>query len=354
MVSRCRRFDFTASIAYNGTERKRLEREAAAMSFSIGNITIPGQLVLAPMAGVTDAAFRTVCRDMGAAYTVTEMVSAKALEHDSGKTEALLIPGQNERPFAAQIFGSDPDCMARAAQKALRISGADVIDINMGCPVGKIVKSGDGSALMRTPERAAEIIEKVKDAVDCPVTVKIRKGWDGGSVNAPAFALMAERAGASAVTVHGRTRVQMYGGTADWDIIREVRQTVSIPVIANGDVFQAEDAQRILRVTGADAVMIGRGAFGNPWIFRDAKALLEGRPVPPAPTVSERCDAAVRQIETAAAVKGERLACLEARRHYAWYLRGVPHAGFFRERLVQLETMDDVYRITEQIKRELR
>ncbi len=324
------------------------------MEFQIGTVRIPNRLVLAPMAGVSDAAFRAVCREMGAGYTVTEMVSARALEFNSEKTVELMLPAPGEKPFAVQIFGHEPDSMARAAEKAVRLTGADVVDINMGCPVGKIVNNGDGSALMRDPELAASIVEKVRQAVDRPVTVKFRKGWDGGNVNAVPFALAMQEAGASAVTVHGRTRVQMYGGTADWDIIREVRRAVKIPVIANGDVFRAEDAVRILNVTGADAVMIGRGAFGNPWIFRDALALMEGREVPDPPTVAERCDLAVRQIETAARTKGERTACLEARKHYPWYLKGIPYAGFFRDKLVRMETLDDVYRITEQIKRELR
>ena len=324
------------------------------MEFQIGTVSLPNRLVLAPMAGVSDAAFRAVCREMGAGYAVTEMVSAKALEFNSERTEDLMKPGPGEKPFAVQIFGHEPDSMARAAEKAVRLTGADVVDVNMGCPVGKIVKNGDGSALMRDPDLAGAIIEKIRQAVDCPVTVKFRKGWDGGNVNAVPFALTLQQAGAAAVTVHGRTRVQMYGGTADWDVIREVRKAVRIPVIANGDVFRAEDAVRILKVTGADAVMIGRGAFGNPWIFRDALALMEGREVPPPPTVAERCDAAVRQIEAAAQIKGERTACLEARKHYPWYLKGIPHAAFFREKLVKLETLDDVYRLTEQIKRELR
>jgi len=320
----------------------------------IGNIEISAKSWLAPMAGVCDLAFRTVCRRYGAHMTCTEMVSAKALTFGDNKTKTLLALGPDEHPAAVQIFGHEPDCMERAAALAAEYSGADIIDINMGCPVGKIVKSGDGSALMRDPALAAQIVEAVRRGSGLPVTVKFRKGWDGGSVNAVEFARILEDAGASALAVHGRTRVQMYSGTADWNIIRDVKRAVKIPVIANGDVFSAQDAMRLLKHTGADAVMVGRGAFGNPWIFEQINAVLSGLEEPKLPPLEERLDTAVGQFELAAEIKGERSACLEARKHYAWYLKGVPHAGFFREKIVRVETLDDIRRITEQMKRELR
>ncbi len=320
----------------------------------IGNVEIPGLLALGPMAGVTDMAFRTICREMGAALTYTEMVSSRALVYQDKKTRALLELGPGERPCAVQIFGSDPEVMARGAQLALAHSGAQILDINMGCPVGKVVKSGDGSALMRRPELAEQIVRTVAAAVSVPVTVKIRKGWDKGSVNAVEFAQMLEQAGASAVCVHGRTRVQMYAGRADWDSIRAVKQAVHIPVIANGDVFSPEDARRILDHTGADMVMIGRGAFGDPWLFQQARAVLAGEAVPPRPPLAQRCETALRQFTMACAQRGEKIGCLEARKHYAWYLRGVPHSAYFKGEIMKMETLEDIRRITAGIQRELR
>lgn len=320
----------------------------------IGEITIDSKLALAPMAGVGDIAFRSLCREFGAGLTCTEMVSAKALCYQDAKTRTLLRLAENEKPGCIQLFGSDIACMGEAAQKAVEISGADIVDINMGCPVGKVVKSGDGSALMRDPEHAMKVIEAVVKNAGRPVTIKIRKGWDKGNVNAVSFAQMAEEAGVSAVAVHGRTRVQMYSGRADWDIIRDVKRSLHIPVLANGDIFTAEDAVHILKYTGADMAMVGRGAFGNPWIFEQAAALLEGREKPAAPSIKRRVDTAVRQANMSAACKGERIACLEARRHFAWYLKGIPHSGYFKERITKITTLDDLYSVADEIKRTLR
>ncbi|MEA4893890.1 MAG: tRNA dihydrouridine synthase DusB [Oscillospiraceae bacterium] len=320
----------------------------------IGDVEIYGLLALAPMAGVSDIAFREVCKRAGAAYTCTEMVSAKALSYGDIKTKSLLHVGEGEHPCAAQIFGSDPEIMGEAAGLAREISGADVIDINMGCPVGKVAGNGDGCALMREPDKAQRIIEAVVRGAGVPVTVKFRKGWDKGSVNAVEFGRMCEEAGASAITVHGRTRTQMYSGVADWDIIRDVKKAVGIPVFANGDVFEPEDAVRILRYTGCDMTVVGRGAFGNPWIFTMANALLHGERPPAMPPLSERMDTAVEQFEASKKYKGEKIACLEARKHLAWYLHGVPHSGYYRAQAVRVETFDDIYDLIKLIKRELR
>lgn len=319
----------------------------------IGSIELENPLMLAPMAGVTDYAFRHICRELGAGYTITEMVSAKALCFQDKKTLRLMELSPLEHPAAVQLFGSDIDCMEQAAAKVMDIVHPAVIDINMGCPVPKVANNGDGSALMKDPDKAMKIVEAVRRGAGCPVTVKTRKGWDKGCVNAVEFSQALEAAGAAAITIHGRTKTQMYAGRADWDIIRDVKKAVSVPVIANGDVFEPEDAAHILRYTGTDGVMIGRGAFGNPWLFQRSLAAVRGEDIPPLPPLRERMEVAKRQFELAREQKGEHIACLEARKQYSWYLRGVSHSGYWKEQITKIATMEDVCRITEGIQREL-
>ena len=319
----------------------------------IGPLNIAGDLVLAPMAGVTDWAFRSVCAELGAAVTVTEMVSSRALVYHDKKSLRLL----RKTPAGlcgAQLFGNDPAVMAEAAALALEESHADFIDLNMGCPMPKIVGNGDGCALMRDEALAAKIVEAVCGAVSVPVTVKMRTGWDKGSVNCVSLAQAVEAAGASAVTVHGRTKTMLYSGVADWDAIRAVVEAVKIPVVANGDVFDETAALRCKARTGAAGYMIGRAAFGDPWIFQRVQAALRGESVPERLPLDARMDTALRQIELAAEDKGEHIACLEARKHLAWYLRGVAYSGYYKEKISAISTMDEVYNIVNGIKRDLK
>ena len=319
----------------------------------LGELEITGRTVLAPMAGVTDWAFRMVCAELGAAVTVTEMVSSRALVYQDKKSRGLLRKTPSG-VCGAQIFGNDPAIMAEAAGIALELSGCDFIDINMGCPMPKIAGNGDGCALMQNVELAARIVEAVAAAVPVPVTVKMRKGWDKGSVNCAELAQAVEAAGAAAVCVHGRTKTMLYSGTADWDCIRAVREAVKIPVVANGDIFDAEAALRCEKRTGAELLMIGRSAFGNPWVFAQVQAALDGREIPALPPLSERMDTAMRQFELAREDKGEHIACLEARKHLAWYLRGVPYSGYYKEKISSISTVEDVQRLAAGIRRDLR
>ena len=319
----------------------------------IGSIQVDNPLFLAPMAGVTDWAFRTVCAQLGAGVTVTEMVSSRALVYKDQKTAKLLRKNAGSI-CGAQIFGNDPDTMAEGARLALEISGCDFLDINMGCPMPKIANSGDGSGLMRNPELAGRIVEAVVRAVPVPVTVKCRLGWDKGSINVLDFTRRMEDSGAAMVTVHGRTRSQLYSGVADWDTIRKVKQQLSIPVIANGDITGAEAALRCAKWTGADGLMIGRSTFGDPWIFAEVRAALAGKPIPERPPLKDRVAVAVRQFELAQQDHGEHIACLEARKHFAWYLRGVSHSGFYKQQISGMTTMEDIYRIAKEISRDLK
>ena len=318
----------------------------------IGNIEVNHPLILGPMAGVTDWAFRTVCAELGANITVTEMVSSRALVYKDQKSAKLLR--KNEGSICgAQIFGNNPEIMAEAARLALEISGCDFLDINMGCPMPKIANSGDGCGLMRTPELAGEIVEAVVKAVDVPVTVKCRLGWDKGSINVLDFTKRMEQSGASMVTVHGRTRAMLYSGVADWDSIRKVKEQLSIPVIANGDVVDAASALRCLKWTGADGLMIGRATFGDPWIFSEVRAAMEGKEIPERPVLKDRIALAVKQFELSEQDHGEKIACLEARKHFAWYLRGVRNASYYKKEISSLTTMADIYRVAKEIVRDL-
>lgn len=306
---------------------------------------------LAPMAGVTDMAFRELCTLFGAAYTVTEMVSSKGLVMGDKKSAMLLTLGKEEKTAGAQIFGDDPDIMAKAAVKCLAFSPS-IIDINMGCPAPKVAMNGGGASLMKEPQLAGRIVRAVRDAVDIPVTVKIRKGWDDSCVNAVELAKILEANGADAIAIHGRTRQQMYSGTVDLDIIRAVKKAVRIPVIGNGDITDIVSAANMLEYTGCDAVMIGRGAFGNPWLFRQINAYLDSGIVIPPPSLEEKMTVMLRHIAKMVEYKGEYTAMREARRHASYYTKGLRGGAKFRAQMSSLETYDDLKEITFRIVKE--
>ncbi|HEY3424834.1 MAG TPA: tRNA dihydrouridine synthase DusB [Negativicutes bacterium] len=315
----------------------------------IGKIQLDNPVVLAPMAGVTDVAFRLLAKEMGCGLVYSEMISEKGLLYQNCHTLDILKIDEQERPVAVQIFGSNPEDMAAAA-KIVEQSGADIIDINMGCPTLKIVKNGEGSALMRQPELAYQIMASVAQAVAVPVTVKFRKGWDDSSVNAVTMAILAQRAGLAAVAIHGRTREQFYAGQADWSIISAVKNSVSIPVIGNGDIRSPEDAQRMLTETGCDGIMVGRGAQGNPWIFRQILHYLStGEHLPP-PSIDERINILLRHMAMLVAYKGEYVGIREMRRHAAWYTKGLRHSAELRLKFNQAVSQEDFAGVLEALR----
>ncbi len=317
------------------------------MKIKIGDITIKNNVFLAPMAGITDKIFRRICKEAGAGLTYTEMVSAKGMYYNDKKTELLTELNEIEEVAAIQIFGSEPDIMAVAARK-LEKSPAQIIDINFGCPAPKIVKNGEGSALMKSPELLGKIVKAVSSATEKIVTVKIRKGWDESSINAVEIAKIAEANGAKAIAVHGRTREQYYSGRADWDIIRQVKEAVRIPVIGNGDIFSSEDAVKMLDTTGCDAVMIGRGVQGNPWLLERVVKRLENDMhdgVEIFPTDEEKISMIIRHLNLLSEYKGEAIAVKEMRKNIAWYIKGMPQATKLRTEIFKANSREEVLQI---------
>lgn len=307
----------------------------------IGNIEIENCLALGPMAGVTDLPFRLLCKEMGCNMLYTEMVSAKAILYKNKNTKELLNIDKNEHPVGVQLFGSDPDIMAQIAAQ-IEEGECDFIDINMGCPVPKIVNNGEGSALLKQPQLVEEILTKMVKAVNKPITVKIRKGFENGTIYAVEIAKIAESCGVSAIAVHGRTREQYYSGKADWDVIKDVKKAVKIPVIGNGDIFSAEDAKAMKEYTGCDGLMVARGARGNPWIFREIKEYLENGNIIDKPTINDIREMIIRHAKMLVDYKGEYTGIREMRKHIAWYTAGLPHSAELRRMCNQIETMENL------------
>lgn len=314
----------------------------------IGNINFNGYAALAPMAGVADRAFRELCVDFGAAYVVGEMVSSKGILFNNQNSTELLQLSDSERPAAVQLFGCEPEIMAKAAIAAMKYD-PNIIDINMGCPAPKISGNGCGAALMKEPLLCGKIVKAVCDSVEIPVTVKIRKGWDENSVNAVEVARICEENGASAITIHGRTREQQYAPSADWDIIKEVKRAVKIPVIGNGDVISAEAAAEMLEFTNCDMVMVGRAALGNPWIFSQINALIEENRIIPQPTISEKLAVMVRHIRKICDYKGEKHGITEARKHLTWYIKGFKGASVIRNKCGYINSLEELYALVKEI-----
>ena len=312
----------------------------------IGSVVLPNPVISAPMAGVSDKPFRILAKEAGCGLVYTEMISDMALVHNNLNTQKMLDLTGETPPISVQVFGSRPEIMAEAAS-LIQAAGADIIDINMGCPAPKICKNNEGCALMCNLPLAGEIIEAVVRRVKVPVTVKMRKGWTEASVNAVELAQLAEAKGAAAVTVHGRTRGQFYSGQADWDIIRQVKAAVGIPVIGNGDIWSALDAQRMLEQTGCDGIMIGRGAMGNPWIFREVVHFLASGEILPKPSPQEKIQTAIRHLNMLAKTKGDWVAVREMRKHASWYIKGLRDAARAREKLVQAQTVQEMEQVLE-------
>ena len=307
----------------------------------IGNLNLDNRVFLSPMAGVTDLPFRLICKEQDCGMLYTEMVNAKALCYDDKNTKKMLKIEDEEHPVAIQIFGSDPEYMGGAA-RVLNSYPNEILDINMGCPAPKVVKNGDGSALLKNPELAAKVLRAVVDNSEKPVTLKIRKGWDDTCINAVEIAKIAEDCGISAIAIHGRTREQYYSGKADWDIIRQVKENVSIPVIGNGDVFEVQDAINMLNQTNCDAIMIGRGAQGNPWIFKRINYYMQTGEILPEPTLEEKIETAKKHLALAVEEHGEYVAVREMRKHIAWYLKGLRNSARVRDEINKIESYEEV------------